>query len=126
LRYASPTWHRGSERSQEVLETISADQQDMVDRLGELIMDRNAAVQFGGFPMRFTAYHDLAFDYLLNRLLEHQQSDLAAIEDCLAQMQADPQALAMAQEARGMAKAHLELLEGLQQSAPPATPGPAS
>jgi hypothetical protein len=126
LSYASPTWHRGNERAQEVLQSIAADQQDLVERLGEMIMDRDAVVRFGSFPMRFTAFHDLSFDYLLDQLLEHQHRDLASIGECVAELQADPMALALAQEARGMAKAHLELLEELKRAARPVEPEPSS
>jgi hypothetical protein len=113
LRDASPTWHRGDERAREVLEQIAADHERAVDRLGELIMEMDGSVQFGGFPMHFTAYHDLEFAFLRRRLIEQQQRDMAVIEECIARLDALPLAKAVAQEALGEAKAHLELLESL-------------
>ena len=113
LSYASPTWVRGDDRAREVLQTIATDQQQMVDRLGEMIVEGDGAVQFGGFPMRFTAYHDLSFDYLLTKLIEHQQRDVATIEESVAQLERAPLAQSVAQEALEMAKRHLGLLEQL-------------
>ena len=116
LSYASPTWVRGDDRAREVLQTIAADHQQIVDRLGEMIVDSDGAVQFGGFPTRFTAYHDLSFDFLLNKLIEHQQRDVATIEESVAQLASAPLAQSLAQEASEMAKRHLGLLEELKRA----------
>lgn len=116
LDYASPTWDRGDGRAREVLQTIVAEQQQMADRLGEMIIEGDGSVQFGGFPLRFTAYHDLSFDYLLPQLIEHQQRHVAAIEEGVAQLASAPRAQSLAQEALEMAQQHLGLLEELQQA----------
>jgi hypothetical protein len=116
LSYASPTWIRGDDRAREVLQVIATDQQQMVDELGEMIVDSDGSVQFGGFPMRFTAYHDLSFDYLLTKLIEHQQRDVATIDESVAQLASAPLAQSLAQEASEMAKRHLGLLEELKHT----------
>jgi hypothetical protein len=116
LSYASPTWHRGDDRARDVLQQIAADHQQVVDRLGEMIIENDGVVQFGGYPMRFTGYHDLGFEFLLDRLIESQKKDVAAIEECIGQLDPAPLAKALAQEALGAAKAHLESLEELKQA----------
>ena len=117
LRYASPTWHRGDDRAREVLEGIARDHEQMVDRLGEMIMDRDGAVLMGGFSMVYTDYHDLGFEFLLRRLIQHQETDLEEIERCAAMLENEPLAQALALEALGAAKAHLELLLELRRDA---------
>ena len=116
LSYASPTWHRGDERAKDVLRLISADQQQTVDRLGEMIVELNGIVQFGGFPMTFTSYHDLSFGFLLDKLIEHQKRDVATIRQCVSQLESAPVAKAVAEEALGAAKGHLDSLEELKQA----------
>ncbi len=117
LSYASPTWHRGDQEAQETLSLIVADQEQTVDKLGEMIVDMDGAVSYGAYPMAFTGYHDLSFDFLLDKLLERQRRDISEIETCVALLEAHPVAQAAAQEALGAAKAHLQSLEELNQSA---------
>jgi len=122
LSYASPTWRRGDERARETLAVIADDARDMVDRLGEMIMDEGGTVEYGAFPMRFTALHDLSFDYLLDRLIDYQQRTITVIESCVAELLHAPLARALAEEALGAAKGHLESLEELRESESAAAP----
>ncbi len=66
LSYAAPTWGRGEEQAQDTLKQISDDAARTVDRISEMIMEEGGSVDLGAFPMRYTALHDLAFDYLLD------------------------------------------------------------
>lgn len=113
LRYASPTWLRGDEQARRVLQQVGDDHQQTVDRLGEMVVDLDGAVYFGGFSMTFTSYHDLSFAFLLLRLIEAQRNIIATIEECARQLEAFPMARALAEESLGAARAHLELLEEL-------------
>jgi hypothetical protein len=117
LSYASPTWLRGDDPARKTLETIAADQQERADQLGEMIVQEGGTVHFGGFPMHFTSYHDLSFDFLLDRLLEHHQRDVQRMQACVDQLNGFPTVRALAQEALGAARGHLELLEELKQQA---------
>jgi hypothetical protein len=118
LRYASPTWLRGDEQARQVLQQIGDDHQQTVDRLGEMVVDLDGAVYFGGFSMTFTSYHDLNFAFLLKRLVEGQRKIISTTEECARQLDAFPMARALAEESLGAAKAHLELLEELGSSKP--------
>ena len=116
LAYATPSWHRGEEQARRVLEHIVADQEAIVERLGETILEENGTVAYGTFPTEFTAYHDLSFDFLLQKLIQYQRRDIAEIEKCVEGLTHSPRASALAQEALGAAKAHLESLEELNTS----------
>ena len=120
LSYAPPTWKRGEEPAQAVLRVIAADQQEMVDRLGALIIELNGTPDYGNFPMVYTGYHDLSFDFLLKRMIEGQQREIRQIEQCVDRLSLNPLARAIAEESLGAAKGHLESLQELQHPAPQA------
>jgi len=124
LSYASPTWFRGDERARDVLRAIATDQQQMVDRLGEMILEIGGMLQFGGFPMAFTGYHDLSFDFLRGRLIEHQRRDVESIRQCTSQLESAPLAQALAREALHSAQRHLGSLEALPAPAARSVPSP--
>ena len=118
LSYAAPAWHRDDQDAKQELERIVADQQDIVDRIGETVVSNSGTVLYGSYPMDFTFYHDLSFEFLLKKLLEHQREDIVAIENCVGQLDGSPAtARSLAQESLGMAKGHLESLEELKRSA---------
>ena len=118
LGYAPPTWHRDDQQAKEELGRIVADQKDLIDRIGEMVVGNHGAVFYGSYPMEFTGYHDLSFEFLLEKLLDHQRDDIAAIETCVSLLEGSPApARSIAQEALGMAKGHLESFEELKRSA---------
>ena len=117
LANAVPWTRIGNEHAIEVLGQIVADQRHTVDRIGEMITESGGDVDVGEFPMVFTAYNDISFDFLLGLLITRQKRELAAIEQCLAQLGSAPLAKALAEEARGAALGHLDSLQELQPSA---------
>jgi hypothetical protein len=123
LGFASPTWRRGDERAREVLRQVAEDHQQTVDRLGELILELDGTVQSGGFPLSFASYHDLSFEFLCGKLLEHQRQIIGTIESCIPQLASTPLAQALAQESLGGAKAHLELLQEISGVSAPEAVG---
>jgi len=116
LHYAPPWTHRGDERAMEVLQQLAADQQRTVDRLAELILELKGDVDSGEFPMSFTGLHDLSVEYIVGLAIEYQRRDIASIEACVDQLRTFPFAKALAEEALGEAKGHLDSLEELQPS----------
>jgi len=116
LSYARPWSDRGQEQAVQTLQHIAGDQQQMVERLSKLILDTDAALEWGEFPIEFTDLHDLSITYLLSRLVEWQRGDIESIRQCLAALNDDADAETIAQEALGMAKGHLESLEELIQT----------
>ncbi|MDP6467493.1 MAG: hypothetical protein QF918_07130 [Pirellulaceae bacterium] len=115
VSYAQPEWKRGEERARQTLELIAADEQMTVDRLSEMISDAGGNVHYGAFPMEYTGYHDLSFDFLLGRLIENQQDKILQIQESLELLSLAPTAKSAVEEALGAAKGHLQSLQELQQ-----------
>lgn len=113
LGYAMPYPLRGDERARGVLNEIVESQKEMVERIGRLIVERGGNVEHGEFPMYFTGLHDLSLEYLVKRMIADQRRDIASIEQCVVQLHSDPLGKALAEEALGAAKAHLDALEEL-------------
>ncbi len=113
LSYAIPWGGRGSEAAGEALSLVATDHKNMVDRLGEMILGNGGSVSFGAFPLRFTALHDLAFEYMVEMLIERQKKAIDEMAECTDQLRLAPSAQAVAQEALGEAKGHLASLEEL-------------
>jgi hypothetical protein len=115
LSFAHPRFARGNTAASDTLAMIVEDQDRTIDRIGEMIVEVGADVAAGEFPMVFTAYNDISFDFLLPKIIEHQQQDIDAIAECAEQLEADPIAKAVAEEALGAAKGHLENLQELAE-----------
>jgi len=113
LMDASPWTHHGDEKAVEVLNRIVEDQQQLATRIAEHVVDHYGAVELGDFPLDFPDTNDLAFDYLVGKLVACQKIDVASIERCMNQLKADFEARSLAEEALGSAKGHLESLEEL-------------
>ena len=117
LSYAPP-WHAyGQDEAGKVLDRIVENQKRMVDRLGRMVLDNGGTVSYGEFPMLFTAWHDVSFDFLLKVLIERQQKEVAVIEKYADALRLTPLAHALAQEALGESKAHLDMLLDLKRPA---------
>ena len=116
LGYAPPYQMHRNPKAKSVLDQIVEDQKRTVDRLGTLILESNAAVDYGEFPMSFTSLHDLSLPYLLKLLIERQQKTITASEKLADALSMAPYAQAAAREAVGEAKGHLENLQELEAS----------
>lgn len=95
------------------LRNIVADQRKLAERIADEILDRREQPNPGEFPMAYTDLNDVSLDYLLGELAHRQRRDIAAIEHCVQELNGDPRAHSLAEEALGAAKAHLEQLEEL-------------
>lgn len=115
LTYAQPAWKRGDEKAKQTLSLIAADERATVDRLSVMIADGDRSARYGAFPMEYTGYHDLSFDFLLGKLIENQQDKILQIEEAVDALSLAPMAKLAAQEALGAAKGHLQSLQELQQ-----------
>ena len=67
----------------------------------------------GEFPIQFTSLHDLSIDYLLEQLVKEQRAIISICEQAVNDLAADAMSQAVAQEAIGNAKAHLDSLQEL-------------
>jgi hypothetical protein len=120
LSYAKPWALQAHPKSRAVLEQMVEDQRQTVDRLAALIME-TGPVEPGEFPIAFTGWHDLSVEWLIEKLIERQQKTIMLIEKLVQQLSMAPYAQAVAKEALGQAKGHLENLQevaGELQAAP--------
>jgi len=112
LTYACPWTHRGDEQAVGVLRNIVSDGKQLADRVAQLVL-RFGPIEMGEYPRDFPDTHDLALDYLLKKLIDCQKADIKSLEECAASVSDDRQAAALALEALGAARGHLESLEEL-------------
>lgn len=117
LSYAEPWAGTTEHQKVETLRQISDAQATMSDRLGEAILDRHSDVHPGEFPLLYADWHDLSFDYLLSKVVTDQRKLVSAIGEAQERLSGDPLAAALAAEALGEAKGHLESLEELTRPA---------
>lgn len=114
LSYAPPDRLAMHPHAKAVLDQIVEDQKRTIDRLATMVLDNNAIVDHGEFPMSFTSLHDLSLEYLLTLLVDRQTKLVAACENLANLLDSAPYAQAAAREALGEAKGHLENLKELQ------------
>jgi hypothetical protein len=113
LAYA-PSWAcRGEEPGLEAARRVAAGQQAETVRVGRLLVRRHGYAESGRFPMQFAGYNDLALDYLVQRLIEHERLMIDEIGRCAEQLAGDPEAEGMAEEVLAGERRHLGLLTRL-------------
>ncbi|MFP6649024.1 MAG: hypothetical protein VB817_06170 [Pirellulaceae bacterium] len=110
LQYAPPWLEKGHEEVTTVLEQIVSDQEATVDRIGTMIQSAGEDIDPGKFPISFTGLHDLSIEYLVSLMIEGQREIISISEQAVSELAADAMAQAVAQEAVGAAKAHLDSL----------------
>ena len=113
LTEAVPWTHRGDEQATNVLLDIVAGQRDLSNRIAAELEQRGWHLDMGEYPMDFLDLHFLSLDFLLQRLVENQQREVDAIARLSAEVDEDPVAHDLAQEALGAAKGYLESLTEL-------------
>ena len=117
LQYSRPYIPPGRDNVVETLGAIVADQNVLADRITQILVDAEAPIRTGEFPMAFTDMHDLGIDFLVNMAIAYQEQDVASISQSVTELQSAPAAKALAEEALGMAKGHLESLRELTPAA---------
>jgi len=116
LQYSRPYIPPGHEDATDAFESIVVDQNGLAERVSQMITDGLSLPRPGEFPMEFTDKHDLGIDFLIQLAIGYQQQDIAAIGELIEQLQLAPAAKALAEEALGMAKGHLDSLRDLAVS----------
>jgi len=113
LTYAHPWTRSGDQQAVETLRHIVADQQELSERIANMIGELGGITQPGLFPMRYTDLHDLDVEFLLRCLIDAQRQMIATLERCAADLGTAAMPRALAEEALGSARGHLESLEEL-------------
>ena len=110
LTNARPWATRQDAKAVDALSRVAADHQRMTDLIGSLILDLGGEIQPGEFPMMYTDMHDLSTDYILNEVYRFQRIEADRIEEIATQLVDQPKPHAIAKEALGAAKGHLQNL----------------
>jgi hypothetical protein len=113
LRWSKPHVPPGHEDELDTLAAIAADQDALAERVSKLVIDAGALPRSGEFPMEFTDLHDLDIDFLIAAAVRYQEHDLTAVQQVVDALAAAPAARAIAEEALGMSKGHLDSLREL-------------
>ncbi|MBM4000437.1 MAG: hypothetical protein FJ297_13025 [Planctomycetes bacterium] len=106
-------WMRESARDSAARQALSAvilDQRKLADEIAAVLVDRREAIAYGGFPMRFTGYNDLAIEFLIGRVVDECESNIRTLESFREPLRRDDIALSLVERAIGAAKAHVEML----------------
>jgi hypothetical protein len=126
LTDAVPWTRQEDQRAIEVLRYIVADQKGSCARIAGYLQRYHVPLNTGHYPMSFTDTNDLSLGFLVTLLADSQRVDIATIERLTSDLNSDPRALALAEEALGGARAHLEALQELQNRVVGQAPEPAA
>jgi hypothetical protein len=110
LGYARPWTHPGNADLLEVVWQIIAAHKVHTERVGRLILKRRGKIEPGRFPTGFTAYNDLALDYLARRLVEHERELIEEIARSVAWLGGDPEARQLGEDILASERQHLRTL----------------
>lgn len=102
----------GAPEIRAAIESLVAEQKDVLSRAANLIADREQPLPQGAFPIAFTAWHDVDLRHLAARVVEslkRQAGDFAT----LAGAGGDASASDLAGRSQEIARRYAEKLEGL-------------
>jgi hypothetical protein len=101
------------ERLRPALAALVADHRMYADRLAAMILDLGGQPDLGRFPTAYTDLHDVAAEFLLDRLVCELRADLSAADRAADQLPEGSPARQLADEIRGNLQGHLDIWEGL-------------
>ena len=96
-----------------VLEQIAADQELVAGRIVAVIRDEHGTPTSSEFPINFTDMHDLSMDYIMAEVQARQEREIEFMEWAVENLAGAAVRGAIAEEALGAAKAHLDSLREL-------------
>lgn len=100
------------------LKHLVSDYTATCSRIATAILDRAGAVEHTSYSMEFTDTNFLSLDYMLVEIIELLKRDMDQMRRIVVALGDDADAKALAQEALGAAKAHLEILTALAAKQP--------
>ncbi|MDA1039674.1 MAG: hypothetical protein O3A37_05220 [Planctomycetota bacterium] len=101
----------GDEDLKLALADIVGDQRNVAERAAAVLAEREVAPPQTGYPLSYTAWHDLDLVYLLPRLIEGMRRQVAAIDVLVAARPDDATAMELAAEAKATTLGHIDVLE---------------
>jgi hypothetical protein len=101
----------GDEDLKLALADIVGDQRNVAERAAAVLAEREVAPPQTGYPLSYTAWHDLDLVYLLPRLIEGMRRQVAAIDVLVAARPDDATAMELAAQAKATTLGHIDVLE---------------
>lgn len=101
----------GDENLKLALADIVGDQRNVAERASALLAEREVAPPKTGYPLSYTAWHDLDLAFLLPRLVEGMRRQVSALDGLVAADSGDPAAIGLAREAKATTLGHIDVLE---------------
>jgi hypothetical protein len=92
LSYARPWVRRRNMLLDALARRISHEHEAFAGDIARLISDRRGAVRSCVFPMDFTSYNDLSWEYLAPKLLDDERALVGVAEACAERLKDDPEA----------------------------------
>ena len=94
-QYIGDSWpwtHRSDREAQELVHSIMADERRWAEQLAALITERGGVPRMGSYPLEFTNsnLHYVALDYMLRRLADYLENNMAALRADQAAASDDP------------------------------------
>lgn len=102
----------GAPEIRAAIESLVAEQKDVLSRAANLIADREQLLPQGAFPIAYTAWHDVDLRHLAARVIESLKRQVADFT-VLAGAAGDAAGSDLAGRAQEIARRHAETLEGL-------------
>jgi hypothetical protein len=92
---------------------LAADSRMYSQRVAEAIVEHGGQPYPGAYPLNFARLNDLGLEFFLHEIILHLRSDQKVIGECVAELTHAPAVRALAEEACGNLRGHVELLEGV-------------
>ena len=92
---------------------LAADSRMYSQRVAEAIIEHGGQPNPGPYPLEFAALNDLGLEFFLREIIVHLKRDQKVIGQCAAELARAPAARALAEEAYGNLRGHIELLESV-------------
>ena len=94
-QYVGESWpwtHRGDREAQELVHSIMADERRWAEQLAALVTERGGVPRMGSYPLQFTNsnLHYVALDYMLRRLADYLEHEIADLRADLSAATGDP------------------------------------
>ncbi|GAB4144920.1 MAG: hypothetical protein Tsb009_16850 [Planctomycetaceae bacterium] len=93
LQYLGEAWPWSDANHREEhskIDELVARQSELVDRLLNLLQDRDWAIESGTYPTEFTDLQYLSLEFLLDRTIENAELHVELLEDCRSYFAASP------------------------------------
>lgn len=101
----------GDEQLKRAIADVVEDQRNLAERGSAILAEREVTAPQAGYPLSFTAWHDLDLAFLLPRIIEGMRRQIDAIEGIIAMGSDDAAADGLSKDAMAATRRHIDILE---------------